>query len=76
MFVPIVAIIAWGAVKVAGIQAEGRASGSDPNTLQRLQDLENEVGALRHELSEAQERLDFSERLLAQHRPDRLDGPK
>jgi hypothetical protein len=41
---------------------------------ERLQALENEVGSLRHELGEAQERIDFAERLLSQQRPsDRLD---
>jgi hypothetical protein len=40
----------------------------------RLQALENEVGSLRQELGEAQERIDFAERLLAQQRPpERLD---
>jgi hypothetical protein len=37
---------------------------------------EHEVGLLRQELSEAEERLDFSERLLAQNRPDRPGPPK
>lgn len=41
----------------------------------RLEDVEDEVSALRQELSEAQERLDFTERLLAQ-RPERRVGPE
>jgi hypothetical protein len=38
--------------------------------------LEQEVGALRQDIVEAQERLDFTERLLAQHNPDRIDPPR
>jgi hypothetical protein len=47
----------------------------DSETSGRLQTLEHEVGTLRQELSEAQERLDFAERLLAQRKPDGLNPP-
>lgn len=73
VLVPIAAIAAWGAVKVASIQAQSRAAGGNPETAARLQSLEQEVGGLRQELGEAQERLDFAERLLAQHPPDRIE---
>jgi hypothetical protein len=76
VFVPITAMAVWGAVKIARIQAERHKAGSDPETADRLHALEHEVGLLRQEMSETQERLDFSERLLAQHRPDRPDAPK
>ena len=67
VFIPIAAILAWGAVRIATIQAQAKRT-------DRLQSLENEVGSLRQELGEAQERIDFAERLLAQQRPpDRLD---
>ena len=75
-FVPITAIAVWGAIKIARIRAESHGSRPDPETAGRLQALEHEVGLLRQELSEAQERLDFSERLLAQNRPDRPAPPK
>jgi len=75
--IPIAAIVAWGAVKIAKIQAQSRAAGAGPDTAGRLQALEQEVGTLRQELVEAQERLDFAERVLAQQHPaDRLDPPK
>jgi hypothetical protein len=74
--IPVVAIAAWGAVKVARIQAAGRAAGADPDTTGRIQALEQEIGALRQDMVEAQERLDFAERVLAQRPPDRLDPPK
>jgi hypothetical protein len=38
--------------------------------------LEGEVGKLRQELNEAQERLDFAERLLAQGQEARRMGPR
>ena len=73
VFIPIAAILAWGAVRIVTIQSESKR-GADPQMSERLQALENEVGSLRHELGEAQERIDFAERLLSQQRPsDRLD---
>jgi hypothetical protein len=41
-----------------------------------LEALEAEVGAMRQELSEAQERLDFAERVLAQRPESRQVGPE
>jgi hypothetical protein len=73
VFIPIAAILAWGAVRIATIQAQAKRT-SDPQVSDRLQSLEHEVGSLRQELGEAQERIDFAERLLAQQRPpERLD---
>jgi hypothetical protein len=62
--VPIAGILTWGAIKIAKIKAG--AGGMDADSAGRLQALEQEVGGLRQELAEAQERLDFTERLLAQ----------
>jgi hypothetical protein len=42
----------------------------------RLEALEVEVGNLRQELSETQERLDFAERVLAQAAESRRVGPE
>ncbi len=42
------------------------SAGPDPEVLA-------EIDGLRHELSEMQERLDFTERLLAQREPKRLE---
>jgi hypothetical protein len=42
----------------------------------RLEDLEIDVNSLRGELGEAQERLDFLERLLAQGQEARRVGPE
>jgi hypothetical protein len=46
------------------------------NELQaRLEELETDVGSLRQELSEMQERLDFAERVMAQGPEMRRVGP-
>jgi hypothetical protein len=74
--IPIAAIAGWVAVKIAKIKAQSRAAGADPDTAGRLQALEQEMGTLRQEIVEAQERLDFAERVLAQRPPDRLEPPK
>jgi hypothetical protein len=42
----------------------------------RMEVLEEEINVLRQELSEAQERLDFTERLLAQRQEPRRVGPE
>jgi hypothetical protein len=76
VFIPIAAILAWGAVRIVTIQAQHK-KGDDPETSDRLHALENEVGSLRQELGETQERLDFTERMLSQQRPpERLDEGK
>jgi hypothetical protein len=43
--------------------------------LDALDELEAEVGRLRQELSETQERIDFTERVLAQESESRRMGP-
>jgi hypothetical protein len=69
---PIVGIMVWGAVKILGPvgNAFARRIGGgvvDGEELQaELRELRSEVEALRGELSETHERLDFAERLLAQ----------
>jgi hypothetical protein len=73
--IPVVAILAFAGVKVARIWSQARAGAPDPHTAARLAALEEEVGTLRRELEEAHERLDFTERLLAQHHTDRLNPP-
>lgn len=75
VLIPIVAIGAWAWVRTAKLKAESRPQGSDRETIGRLEALEHEVGSMRHELGETQERLDFAERLLAQRKPDELNSP-
>jgi hypothetical protein len=74
--IPIVAIICGTVVTVAKYWARARSDpGLSGEVANRLGALEEEVGALRRELSEAHERLDFTERLLAQAKePPRVAG--
>jgi hypothetical protein len=74
--IPIVAIAGGCAVKIARITAQSRSRLSDPDTSARLAALGDEVGALRQELAEAQERIDFTERLLTRQRTERLEPPQ
>lgn len=65
LMIPIVAIISGTVVKMTKLKY-GDGAGHALNELTaRCDALEQEVGALRQELSETQERLDFAERLLA-----------
>lgn len=56
---------------------ESAEQGAGGNELQdRLEELESEATRVRQELSEAQERLDFTERMLAQRPEPRRVDPK
>ena len=69
LMIPIVAIVCGSLVKM------GEGAGPALNELTaRCDALEQEVGVLRAELSETQERLDFTERLLAAPRDPKSPG--
>jgi hypothetical protein len=68
--IPVVAIIAIAAVKIARIRATRPDSPSAEVTL-RLEAVERALQDVQQELAEAQERLDFTERLLTRAREDR-----
>lgn len=72
LLIPVAAIVMSGLTKVAvaRYRALGAGSGAGGDTADRLDALEQEVLTLRHELADAQERLDFTERLLT-----RTDSP-
>jgi hypothetical protein len=74
--IPVAVVIAWAAVKIVRIRAEGYGARADAQMNPRLEAMEQELGAMRQELAETQERLDFTERLLAQQKNDRLEPPK
>ena len=64
MLVPIIAILAFAAIKIARIMAAGPGAAS--GELQgRVDELERVVQGLQRELGETQERVDFTERLIA-----------
>ena len=74
--IPIVAIIASSLLKLQKsrmelLRLEGQ---TDPGLLNELDELRHEVQQLRGELTEVQERLDFTERLLT-NRHDRPELP-
>jgi hypothetical protein len=74
---PILGILVWGAVKVFGPIAHaiarriGGETGADRAPAADIAELQRQVADLRLELSEAQERLDFTERLLTRGRTER-----
>ena len=68
--IPISAILAFAAVKIAKVRAGARGA-LPKDTEARLEALEQKVGGLQQELAETQERLDFTERLLSQARETR-----
>ena len=71
--IPVVAIIAFAAVKIANIRAHRSASMSTEMP-ERLEALERTVLGLQQDLAETQERLDFTERVLSQTREERRIG--
>lgn len=73
--IPVVAILAFAGVKIAKIWAQGRSNLPAPATDSRLAALEEEMTEVRRQLEETHERLDFTERLLAQQRTERLSPP-
>jgi len=71
--VPIAAIIAYAAVKIARLRATSPGSLSADVTA-RLEALEQRVEGLQQELGETHERLDFAERLLTKAAEERRLG--
>jgi len=73
MIFPLLAlsILVFGALGVTWLLTQGRSQaamppgGRDVDLLRAVQDLQLEMDAVRGELAEVQERLDFTERLLA-----------
>ena len=63
-----VAVITQGAIKLQQEKNKGLRSTPGGDTIARVDALEQEVQGLREQLSEAQERIDFAERLLARGR--------
>jgi hypothetical protein len=71
--IPITAIIAFAAVKIARLRATAPESAS-AGVSARLEALEHSVQGLQQELAETQERLDFAERLLTKAGEERRIG--
>ena len=71
--IPIVAIIAFAAVKIARLRAP-RSESLSADVTARFEALERSVQSLEQELADTQERLDFAERLLSKAREERRLG--
>ncbi len=71
--IPVVAIIAFAAVKIARMRVP-RPESRSADVTARLEALERSLQGLRQELVETQERLDFAERLLSKAREERRIG--
>jgi hypothetical protein len=71
--IPISAIVAFAAVRIARIRA-GRPESHSADVTARVDQLERDYHDLHEQLAEAQERLDFAERLLTKARDDRQIG--
>lgn len=71
--IPVVAIIAFAAVKIANMWA-ARPGSTSADVLSRVETLERTLQSLEQDLAETQERLDFAERVLSQAREERRIG--
>jgi hypothetical protein len=74
--IPVVAILAYAGIKIARIVTQSRSPIRDPQGTAQIAALQDEMGAVRRELAEVHERLDFTERLLTRQHTDHLSPPK
>lgn len=74
--IPVVAILAFAGIKMTKIVTQARTHTEDPAIGARLAALEEDMAAVRLQLEESHERLDFTERLLAQQHTERVIPPK
>ena len=77
MLIPLSAVILNGWQKIIKLRIEeAKARGAAPESSREIDDLRSEVDQLRREFGEMQERLDFTERLLARNKEhNQLTGP-
>ena len=75
LLIPIVALVIGGVVKIVKVREAARQAGSDPDLQARLAAMEQDLNAMRGELSETQERLDFTERMLTKEREEKRLNP-
>jgi hypothetical protein len=73
MLIPTAAIVMHGLQKVAAIRLEEARirAGAGGGSAEAVEALRAEVSELRQDLAEVHERLDFTERMLAQQREER-----
>jgi len=73
--IPIVAIVCVSAVRIARLYAPPARGAVPPELVNKVDAMEQELVLLRQELAETQERLDFTERLLAKPPEPTRDRP-
>jgi hypothetical protein len=66
LLIPVAIIVMGGLVQVAREFNRGRRRPDLNSLAAQMEALEHELGSVRRDLSETQERLDFAERLLTQ----------
>lgn len=74
--------LAWGLVRVfqgpvgqaMARRIQAKSGGGDPEVLNEVLELRSQVEELTHRLGEAEERIDFSERLLARRTESNGEG--
>ena len=74
--------LVWGLVRIfqgpvgqaMARRIQAKSGGGDPEVLNEVLELRSQVEDLSHRLGEAEERLDFSERLLAQRPASGVEG--
>ena len=75
--IPVAAIVMGGLLKLRRLRVEEanlRIHGGDSSSSEEVQDLRSDLDTLQRQLSELNERVDFTERLLARGRaPDSTD---
>jgi hypothetical protein len=78
LLIPVAAIVMGGILKIVKLHVEEakiRAGALPDGAMAELEQVRSDMEQLRHELAEVHERLDFTERLVAQRREqERLPG--
>lgn len=74
--IPVMAILFSGLSKLARVKREAIEAqyGMNPALEAQLEEIREEMRTLQHNLADTQERLDFTERMLAQQRDRQLPG--
>lgn len=73
--ITVVAMLSGTAIKIASLWSKRSAGPGGTEVAARLDALESELAALQRELAETQERVDFTERVLAQSAETRRVAP-
>jgi hypothetical protein len=75
LMITVVALLSGTAIKIASLWSKRSPGPGGTEVAARVEAMESEVAALRQELTETQERLDFTERVLAQNAETRRVAP-